>query len=202
MWVVLGSSTAAGFGASSSSQAWVARLAVAESSRGVTIINLARGGLTTYEALPVSSPAVAGRPVPDPSVNSDAAMALRPKLVLVSFPTNDTAAGFGVDEVVSNLLTIRGAVLAGGASVVMLSTQPRNLPDAQLAQLPTIDDRLAAAVGNCFVAVRAPLAGRDGHLDPRYDSGDGIHPNDAGHALIFGLVDALLQSGRCIPAPR
>ena len=31
---------------------------------------------------------------------------------------------------------------------------------------------------------------------------DGVHPNDAGHAIIFQRVDAMLQSGHCVAAPR
>ena len=84
---------------------------------------------------------------------------------------------------------------------VMLSTQPRNFPDAALALLPMIDARLAPSFGDCFVDIRTPLAGTDGRMAPSYDSGDGIHPNDAGHAVIFQRVDAALQSGRCVTAP-
>ena len=73
----------------------------------------------------------------------------------------------------------------------MLSTQPRNLPAAQLAQLPMIDDRLAAVVGNCFVGVRTPLAGPDGHLDPRYDSRRRHPPGTTPVTLIFDRVDFL-----------
>ena len=45
------------------------------------------------------------------------------------------------------------------------------------------------------------LAGPDGRLAAAYDAGDGVHPNDAGHAIIFQRVDAVLQSGRCVAAP-
>jgi lysophospholipase L1-like esterase len=129
-------------------------------------------------------------------------MALRPTLVVLNATTNDLAASYSVDETMTNLLAIRAVAEAGGARVVMLSTQPRDLSDAGRAQLPVIDAGLASAFGDCFVDIRTPLANADGRLLPTYDSGDGIHPNDAGHAVIFQRVDAALQSGRCVAPPR
>jgi lysophospholipase L1-like esterase len=201
-WVVLGSSTAAGSGASSASAAWVNGLAVHHAARGVALTNLAVGGTTTCEALPTGSAPQPGRPAVDAAHNTSAALALGPKLVLISFPTNDTALGYSVDETVTNLLAMRSALQAGGAAVVLLSTQPRNLSDALLARLPQIDQRLADAAGACFVAVRTALAGPDGRLAPAYDAGDGVHPNDAGHALILQRVEDRLAAGDCVQAPR
>ena len=115
-----------------------------------------------------------------------------------SYPSNDTALGYAVDETVRNLLAIRAEALARGATVVLLSTQPRALTPAHLAKMPQIDARLQAAAGDCFVELREALAGPDGRLAPAYDSGDGVHPNDAGHALIFQRVKALIDGGRCV----
>jgi lysophospholipase L1-like esterase len=164
------------------------------------MVNLAVGGHTTYSGLATQSQPVPGRPAPDPAGNVDAAIARDAKLVLVSFPTNDTAAGYGVDETVRNLLAIRDAARAQGVAVMILSTQPRALTASQLAMLPQIDARVSAAVGPCFVAVREVLAGPDAKLDPRYDSGDGVHPNDAGHALIEAQVRAVVDGGHCVSA--
>jgi len=72
---------------------------------------------------------------------------------------------------------------------------------ADLSQLRTLDSRLAAAFGECFVDIRTPLAGPGGRLAASYDAGDGGRPNDAGHAIIFQRVDAVLQSGRCVTTP-
>jgi lysophospholipase L1-like esterase len=201
-WVVLGSSTAAGSGASNPASAWTAGLAANHAAHGVTLANLAVGGSTTYEALPTGTAPVAGRPAVDGAHNTTAALALGPKLVLISFPTNDTALGYSVDETVTNLLAMRSALQAGGAAVVLLSTQPRDLSDVLLARLPQIDQRLSDAAGACFVPVRAALAGSDGRLAPAYDSGDGVHPNDAGHALILQRVEDRLAAGDCVQAPR
>ena len=39
-------------------------------------------------------------------------------------------------------------------------------------------------------------------LSPVYDSGDGVHPNDAGHAVIAGRVVSLIDSRRCVGTSR
>lgn len=197
IWVVMGSSTAAGSGAPAG-KGWVALTAAAYGPRGAQVANIAKGGTVTYEGLPMNAARVAGRPAPDPAVNIDQALARRPVLLIVSYPTNDTALGYSVDETVNNLLAIRTQALAAGVPVVVTSSQPRNLNDVQLAQMRTIDQRLAASVGGCFVEVRQALAGADGRLAPGYDSGDGVHPNEAGHAVIATQVTELIKAERCV----
>lgn len=198
-WVVIGSSTAAGAGATPGNS-WAVRLLAAYAERPVQLINLAVGGSTTYAGLPTQSVSVPGRPAPDTAANVDAALAQGAKLMLVSYPSNDTALGYSVEETVNNLLAIRDAARSHDVAAMILSTQPRALSASQLALLPQIDARLSASVGPCFVAVREVLAGPDGKLDPRYDSGDGVHPNDAGHALIYERVRAVVDSKRCVEA--
>ena len=200
-WAVLGASTPAGFSVSAPSQAWVARLQAAVAGNGVTVVNLSLPGLVTYNWMSLSAPIPPGRMAPFPANNIDAAMAQQPKLLLLNATNNDLVVGYSPDETVANLLAIRAIAVAGGATVLMLSTQPRDLPDAARASLPVIDARLAPTFGDCFVDIRTPLAAADNRLLPVYDSGDGIHPNDAGHAVIFQRVDLALQSGRCVAAP-
>ena len=181
---------------------WVDALKATYSSRSVAIFNIAKSGMTTYEALPTSSPPVTNRPAPDPQANVDAALAQSPKLLIVSYPSNDTSVGFSADETVANLLRIRAVAQAAGASVIIVSMQPLStIPADRLALLPVIDAGLSAAVQPCFVATREALAAPDGTLDPRYDSGDGLHLNDAGHAITASRVRAVIDSGTCVQVP-
>lgn len=196
-WVIMGSSTAAGAGAPSG-KGWVALVSGAFAPRGAQVVNLAKGGTVTYEGLSASAPRVQGRPLPDPAINIDQALSRKPVLLILSYPTNDTAAGYSTDETVSNLLAIRSQALAAGVPVIVTSAQPRKLTDTQLADLREIDTRLAASVGACFVAVRTALAGADGRLAPGYDSGDGVHPNEAGHAVIAAQVSEILKAEQCV----
>jgi lysophospholipase L1-like esterase len=199
-WVVMGSSTAAGVGASPG-QGWAAQLGSAVAARQVTLHSLARAGALTYEALPAGSPPAAQRPAPDPSINTDRALGLAPRLVILSFPSNDTATGYGADETVGNLLAMRRALQAGSSAVLVLSTLPRDgLDPAQRATLAEVDRRLAAALGACFADVRSALDDGHGRIATAFAAGDGVHLNDAGHRLLYERVRAALDGGRCVRA--
>lgn len=196
-WIVMGSSTAAGAGAAPD-KSWVALTQAAYREHKATLVNIAKGGTVTYEGMSAAAMPVAGRPAPNPALNIDQALARKPVLLIVSYPTNDTALGYSVDETVSNLLTIRNQALAVGVHVIVISTQPRNLDDSKLGQLNAIDQRLAASIGPCFVDVRQALAGADNRLASEYNSGDGVHPNEAGHQVIAARLRSVLDLGRCI----
>lgn len=196
-WVVMGSSTAAG-AAASPGKSWSNLLQTALSGFGARIENIAKGGAVTYHGLSSSAAAVSNRPAPDPESNIDRALSRNPVVLVVAYPTNDTALGYSVDESVNNILSIRAAALAKGVAVVVLSTQPRNLSASQLESLHQIDLRLRASVGGCFVDIYTRLAGADGRMVAAYNSGDGIHPNDLGHNLIAETILKTLNSGSCI----
>lgn len=199
VWVVMGSSSAAGAGAPAG-KGWVDLLQASLRDRGAQFANIARGGTTTYHGMSASAQSVAGRPAPDPDGNVDQALSRNPVVLVVSYPTNDTALGYSVDETVNNILAIRAAALARDVAVIVLSTQPRNLTNDQLAQLQAIDQKLNASVGPCLVNVRAALAGADGRLAPGNDAGDGVHPSEAGHRLIAERVNSVLNEAKCIKA--
>lgn len=202
VWVVLGSSTAAGVGAPAG-QGWVASLADQVLTSGVAVKNLARSGLLSSQALPTGSAVPAGRPPPDPAVNVDAALAEVPTLLLLAFPSNDTVAGVPASQTVAAWRTIAAhAAAAGGASTLVLGTQPRaGLSASQQAAQRDIDEAAAAAFGACFVPLQESLAGPDGALAPAFDAGDGVHLNGDGHARVHARVAEVLASGRCVAVP-
>ena len=197
-WAVIGSSTAQGVGATPG-HAWVDLLRAANAARGVSVVGLGLGGTVTYHGLGISA-AVAGKPAPDPARNVDAALAHGAKLVVLNYPSNDVAYGYTPDETVGNHLSMRGSAAAGGAATIALSSQPfRNPPSAaQAASFAETDRRLAEAFGPCFVPIRQALATASDTLNPIYDSGDGQHLNDAGHARVQALVQAAIESGQCV----
>lgn len=195
-WVVMGSSTAAGAGATAGN-GWSDLVQKGFAARGVRIENIAKGGAVTYQGLPTATPAVPDRPAPDPAANIDQALARNPVVLLLAYPTNDTANGYTVDESVKNISTIRDAAVVKHIPVLVLSTQPRNLTAAQLAKLQEVDAKLAGVAGGCFVSVNTLLAGPDGLLAPAYNSGDGVHPNDAGHRVIADAITKVVNSGTC-----
>lgn len=197
-WAVLGSSTAAGVGATPG-QGWVALLTGTVQAQGVTLTHQARSGLVTTQALPVGTPLAPGRAAPDPTVNIDRALTLSPRLVILSFPTNDAVAGVPAAETVGHWRLIGQRATQAGAATLVLSTQPRSgLDAAQQATLDETDSLAADAFGACFVALRAALSDAQGRIAPAFSAGDGIHLNDAGHRLVFELVNAALADGHCV----
>lgn len=197
IWVVMGSSSAAGAGAPVG-KGWVDLLQASLRDRGAQFANIAKGGTVTYHGMSASANPVAGRPGPDLGINVDQALSRNPVVLVVSYPSNDTALGYSVDETVNNILAIRAAALARAVPVIVLSTQPRNLSNDQLAQLQAIDQKLAASVGSCLVNVRTALAGADARLAPANDAGDGVHPSEAGHRLIAERVISVLSDLKCV----
>jgi lysophospholipase L1-like esterase len=161
------------------------------------VANLAAPRLTTYQALPTGSPNPPGRPAVDPQRNVSAALAHQPDAIVVNLPTNDAAMGFTVDETVANLERIVAEAEAVGIPVWVTTTQPRNLDAAGRERLVAGRDRFVERFGPRAIDLWTGLAAPDGTIDPAYDSGDGIHVNAAGHALIAervagaGIVGAL-----------
>ena len=197
-WAVLGSSTAAGVGAPAD-KGWVALVGAAQQLNGIVIGNLARSGLLTSQALPMSAPLTTGRAPPDPTANIDRALTMSPKLVILAFPTNDAMAGVPATETVGHWQLIRQRAAQSGATTLVLSTQPRDGLDAAQRAILDDTDRLAAdGFGPCFVAVRAALSDAQGGIAPALSAGDGIHLNAEGHRVVSERVTAVLNGGRCV----
>jgi acyl-CoA thioesterase-1 len=200
-WVVLGSSTAAGVGASPG-RSWAAQLEARLTPRGLQLDNRARGGATTYQALPAAAERPAGRPPTDPAQDVDRALESRPRALILAFPSNDAVLGYSALESAANLLTMRERAGTRGVPVLILSSQPRNDagPAARTA-MREMDAALAAALGPCFVDVRDALADADGRIAPAYAAGDGVHLNDRGHELVFDRLWAAISGGGCVTPP-
>jgi lysophospholipase L1-like esterase len=198
-WLVIGTSTAAGVGAPVDA-GWVALLGQALAGRGVRVSNVARAGTLSYHWLP----AAAARPVQRPAT-IEALDVLKlepasPRLVVLSFPSNDTMAGISASETVDNLLLLRRIELDRGALVFVTSSQPRNDADtSQRATMQAVDAALAAELGHCFVDVRSSLVDADGGLAAEMAAADGVHLNTQGHRKLFDRILAAIVSGRCVP---
>lgn len=201
-WIVLGSSTAAGVGASPG-QSWASQLDVALRGSGDKVENRARSGATTYEALPATTARPAGRPPTLPAQDVALALESKPRVLVLAFPSNDALLGYSVAETTANLRLMRDLARARSVGVVLLSTQPRDDagPTANATMLAT-DTAMAAELGGCFVPVRAALSDASGRIAPAFAAGDGIHLNDAGHRLVYDRLWAAVRSGGgCVIPP-
>ena len=187
--VVLGSSNAEGAGTSHPDSAWAARLERALPS-GSRVVNLARGGHTTFHLLPTGTATPSGRPAPDPARNATAAAALAPDAVVVSLTSNDAARNVPVAEQLANYDAILGAL--GSVPVVVTTPTPRVAAISDEGR--AIQAELRRATLATFARpldLWALVATPDGRPDPAYGAGDGIHYNDAAHAR---FAEAVRQS--------
>jgi acyl-CoA thioesterase-1 len=197
---VLGSSTAEGEGASSFANSWVGLLdAALSSSANVNIVNLAAGGYTTLELLPGS----------DAFGGIDAAIDEDPDLIVVALAgSNDLSMGTSTTTYLSRLTQVRDAARAAGIPTFFVSTAPKDLVDEERFLLADwgnqMNDRFDVCwtPGNttyspCFIDIFADLANDDQGIESQYNSGDGIHLNDAGHRVIFLQAQEIIEPYLC-----
>jgi lysophospholipase L1-like esterase len=195
---VLGSSTAFGT-AASSGNGWVERVraAAATACPQLVITNLAVGGTTTRDGLPAS----AGFTPPRPGTNLDAALALRPALVFVQYPSNDANSLYPLAETLANHVTLRDGIRAAGAVDVIIGPFPRGFTDPAKVELMTgLRDQLPAVGAPRYIELWADLAASATQVVPPYAAGDDIHLSDPGHALIASKVLASAAwKAVCVP---
>ncbi|WP_159038533.1 SGNH/GDSL hydrolase family protein [Brumimicrobium mesophilum] len=190
--VVLGSSTAAGAGPSSSDSAWVNRYRTY--LEGINpaneVINLAVGGYNTYRIMPTGYVPPINRPATNPARNITAALAEMPDAIIVNMPSNDVAANYTYTEQMDNLDTIVQIANAASVPIWICTTQPRNFSAAQAQLQWDLKDSILVNFAPNAIDFWTPFATSSHVVDPLYDSGDGIHLNDAAHAIMESRVIA------------
>lgn len=189
--VILGSSTAAGFGASSYNRSWAGLLG--EQLKDAKLINLAKGGYTTYHMLPTTGAAPrTDRPAVDTLRNITAALRRKPDLILISMTTNDVALGYGVNEVMKNLESVWEAARRAGVAQVYISTSiPRKLNPTAIRQLKEQRTKTLNRFGANALNFYDRLADANGLYKPQYNADD-VHPNNSGHQVLFEEVQRVL----------
>lgn len=187
--VILGSSTAAGAGVTSSDSSWANRLHAAVSAQmKVNFTNLAISGYTTYQAMQ-NGYSVASRPAPDTAHNITKALSLKPTLVLINFPSNDIANNYTDSEIMANFNKMAHLLDSAKVQYIIFGTQPRNFPTAaQRLRLKTLNDEIKTAFTYRAEDFLNQLSNPDYSIKAIYSAGDGIHLNDAGHAIIYNVT--------------
>jgi len=190
--VVLGSSTAEGIGPQDRNNAWVNRYRtfLQTLTPGNLVSNLAKSGYTTYHIMPDGFTPPAGRPTPDRERNITKALSLKPAAIIINLPSNDVASGYSLREQLANYDSVLARARAQGVPVWITTTQPRNLSLAQRQNLMAMRDSTLARWREKAIDFWNGLANPDGTINPIYDSGDGIHLNDAAHGILFNRVVA------------
>jgi lysophospholipase L1-like esterase len=192
---VLGSSTAAGSGASVPDSSWVGRLRASFNrnsfdGKDTTVNNRAVGGYVTYKSLPTGYPHPADRPDPDPAANVTFVLNDLPRadVVIINYPTNDIAYGYDPKEMMDNLRLMYNQLTQNGIRCYITTSQPRDLSDNQRLILRQLVDSIQLNFGNYAINFWDDLAASDGSIKPEVNSGDGIHVNDLGHRFLFQRV--------------
>ena len=210
--VVLGSSTAAGAGVQNASNAWVNRYQAYLQTLDPTnqVINLAKGGYTTCAIMPTGTPDYnTGSNIlsVDTERNIDKALSYDPGAIIINMPTNDVSNGIPVDTQMEHFKTVIDMAEVAGVKVWITTSQPHNFgedydgpygngkePDVwkQTArdQFKELTEKILETYGERAIDFYTDIATEDGYsfIRPEYDSGDGVHLNDAAHAVLFEKV--------------
>lgn len=202
--VVLGSSTAAGTGPSTPDSTWVNRYRnyLQSINPANEVVNLAVGGYNTYRIMPTGFVPPPNRPNPDDVRNITAALAESPDAIIVNMPSNDVALNFTYTEQMFNLDTIVQIATAASVPIWICTTQPRNFSAAQAQLQWDLKDSILAQFAPNVIDFWTNIATPSYFIDPIYDSGDGVHLNDAAHNILESRVIAanILQNAYTPPA--
>jgi len=117
----------------------------------------------------------------------EAVFDMNPKYAIVFLGTNDLPYD---SEVVAkaDYDALTAKIEATGIKVIAIG-----IPPANNYKTPLFNDLLEQTYPR-YVDCYTPLLGTGNAMNPTYDSGDGIHPNSAGHALIASTIQAAITS--------
>ena len=193
--VILGSSTAAGTGPTSSDSTWVNRYRAHLQSINPNnqVINLAVGGYTTYRVMPdffVST--ISGRPAVNTAHNITKALTYDPDAIIVNLPSNDRQ--FPMFEQLQNFDSLYRHSNTNGVPMWITTTQP--LGSATWAQYQAqVADSILNIYGSHAIDFWSPLVDVDSTVLNYYDSGDGVHLNNTAHGILAQqIIDADIVS--------
>lgn len=203
--VVMGSSTAAGAGASKYDSAWVGRLiknvrADMNDGKDTIVYNIALGGTTTYVGREMGFVPPSGYLGPDPERNIDKALSYNPDIILVNYPSNDVANNMTTTTTMANYEVYNRRATDAGKKIYFLTSQPRNTVNYdQQVQLRDQKAVIMNTYPSTSINVWDILVAQDGlSIDPAINA-DGTHVTDAGHRRIFQTVAALVAPAALLP---
>ena len=199
--VVIGSSTAAGAGASPADSSWVNRYRhfLQGLHPGNEVINLAQGGYNTWRLMPDHFVPPSNRPSPDTLKNISHALRQNPDGIIINLPSNDAAIGTGLNDQMHNFILMDSLAASMGVPAWVCTTQPRNLNTSAIQVQMDVRDSIFSYFGNRALDFWNGLANSQNTIDSLYDSGDGVHVNNAGHRLLWqravqkAIPDSLVQ---------
>lgn len=196
--VVLGSSTAAGYGLTGNEKSWVEKLdsMLTATNANYTLTNLAHGGYNTYflraDGLSGNGYEVNGVTAPDLDRNITEALSLNPDIIIVNMPSNNVADGIDVSTTISHYQELKALADAQGVEIFFTTTQPRDF-NSNTTKRHLLEDEanaVRANFGQYVIDIYDELTdfGNDNRIKSEYALGDGTHLNVAGHNYIYSEV--------------
>jgi acyl-CoA thioesterase-1 len=191
-FIAIGSSTFAGSGASVYANSVAGKLST-QLSTGV-LCNNALSLQDTRNGLPNGA---------DPAVrenrNISLALAANPTAIIIAFPTNDIGNGLTPAQFRDNVLTMYSLARQRGIPAFVISPQPRtgyNVTQQNdlLTAAALIKDIIPVEFYiDVMEPLRDPNSVKPADMNPIYNA-DNIHPNDAGHALMFDILWGVIST--------
>lgn len=201
--VVIGSSTAEGIGASTGN-GWVDlyKKALYKKNTQLNVVNLGKGGYTTYKVLPTGTATTIPTGVTiDVNSNITKALTYNPIAVIINMPSNDTENGYSVTSQQNNYNEINTIAAASSVPLYVATTQPRNFTTSATVKTQdqiAVRDWIITTYGSKAINFWTDIADVDGTILSNLNAGDGTHLNDAGHLILFNKVLAAnIQSLKC-----
>jgi hypothetical protein len=106
----------------------------------------------------------------------------------VNLPSNDAASNYSIFEQTDNFERIAAEAAKANVPMWVSTTQPRNMTEAKRQNLITMRDWIRGRFADHTLDFWTGIAREDGTVDSLLNSGDGVHLNDDGHALLFARV--------------
>ncbi len=188
--VVIGSSTAAGHGPSVKDSAWVNRFRSYMKSFNPEneVINLAKGGYTTYHLMPDGFKAPEKRQKVDTLRNITRALAFYPTSIIINLPSNDAGWGYSNADQLTNYEIILEEARKENVPVWICSPQPRNFKEEKVLNQQNQLNKMMLKKYPNYIDFWNGFEKTDFSLRDEFNSGDGTHLNDEGHRILTERV--------------
>lgn len=136
--------------------------------------------------------------VPDTTNNVTKAIADGADMVVISYVSNyvkraNGEGQVGVDNYIAAAQAIVQACIDAGVEYRIFHTLPRSVTDIQRQTLRDTAAALTTEFGEYTLELYDTISTADNFFKAEYDSGDGVHPNAAGHNVFYELVSKSLR---------
>ncbi len=159
-----------------------------------SVVNIAKIGLNTYQAMP-DGYSTSSRPAVLTDFNITKALSYHPDLLVVGLSTNDANSFWSMDEMIINLRAFKDLAAAQGIPVWFFTPHPRNFSDdvyftalEKRARVADLLNKEQPIFSNRLINIYDDFYNEDLSLKSIYDSGDGVHMNNAGHKRMYNRV--------------